>query len=73
MIFGVPEPDKENKSMLEPGDLSFQDMAVLDIPSKEDIYKQLSTKVIKSITYAVHSFRFALLLKVDTDSFVDSN
>ena len=70
MIFGVPEPDKENKSILEPADLAFQDMAVLDIPAKEDVYRQLTAKVIKLITYAVHSFRFALLLKVDTDSFV---
>ena len=36
----------------------------------EDHYKDLTTKVQKCIAYAVEHFRFALLLKVDTDSFV---
>lgn len=47
------------------------DMAVLsEMPQQSDVYSNLTAKVRLGISYAVKHFRFGLLLKTDTDSFV---
>lgn len=68
LIFLVGQADGEEvkKEIAEKSDI-----AVLTGLTKEmDFYRNLTAKVKNSIRYAVQNFKFSLLLKVDTDSFV---
>lgn len=50
---------------------NFSDVAILsEMPQRYDLYTNLTAKVGLCISYAVKHFRFGLLLKADTDSFV---
>lgn len=69
IIFGIGRPTDEDK-LIENETAFFQDLALLNLDGQSDHYRNLSTKVRSCIEYAVHHFRFALLLKVDTDSFL---
>eukprot|EP00441_Pelagodinium_beii_P017165 CAMPEP_0197657380 /NCGR_PEP_ID=MMETSP1338-20131121/44587_1 /TAXON_ID=43686 ORGANISM="Pelagodinium beii, Strain RCC1491" /NCGR_SAMPLE_ID=MMETSP1338 /ASSEMBLY_ACC=CAM_ASM_000754 /LENGTH=343 /DNA_ID=CAMNT_0043233727 /DNA_START=426 /DNA_END=1457 /DNA_ORIENTATION=+ len=68
LLFLVPQADDEEmrKEIAEKTDI-----AVLAGLTKEmDFYRNLTAKVKNSIRYVVRNFRFALLLKVDTDSYI---
>ena len=70
VLFGVARPGEDNAHMIETEMGSFQDLAVLHLNGQADHYRNLTSKVRSFIEYALHNFRFGLLLKVDTDSFV---
>ena len=63
IIFGLGGKANHTSIALEGG----QDLAFL---GASDEYGKLTEKIRRLITYALQHYRFALLLKVDTDSFV---
>lgn len=69
ILFGVARPEGEDRSIENETEI-FQDLALLNLDQQADHYRKLTLKVRSCIEYAVQHFRFSLLLKVDTDSFI---
>ena len=69
ILFGVPRPEGQDRSIENETEI-FQDLALLNLDQQADHYRKLTTKVRSCIEYAIQHFRFSLLLKVDTDSFI---
>lgn len=73
ILFGVARPAEGDAGMVEQVEKEievFGDLAVLNLGGQADHYRNLTTKVRSFLEYALQHFRFGLLLKVDTDSFV---
>jgi len=70
IVFGIGQASEPDATSLAFEQQAFGDVAVLEVPPGQDFYRNLATKVQSCIAFAVRNFRFGLLLKVDTDSFV---
>lgn len=68
LLFLVGQADGEEvkKEIAEKSDIA----SLAGLTKEMDFYRNLTAKVKSSIRYAVQNFRFSLLLKVDTDSFI---
>eukprot|EP00440_Ansanella_granifera_P005993 gb/GFBE01006501.1/.p1 GENE.gb/GFBE01006501.1/~~gb/GFBE01006501.1/.p1 ORF type:complete len:402 (+),score=74.43 gb/GFBE01006501.1/:1-1206(+) len=72
LLFGTGAAENETEaSKLEHEKAEFKDLAVIpSLGAGDDNYHNLTAKVRRCFKYAVRNFRFSLLLKADSDSFV---